>query len=88
MDEAFLVDWSKVITAPSSVAGPSATLKRAGIPVVNFCVTGAKSRPIDEYQGPVIPRSVWNAVPPGNTIASDVCTCVCVPTTAVTRPSR
>jgi hypothetical protein len=37
--------------------------------------------------GPVIPASVTAAVPPRNTRASFVCTCVCVPITAVTRPS-
>ena len=40
-----------------------------------------------ESCGPVIPASVIAAVPPGRTRASLVCTCVCVPTTAVTRPS-
>ena len=88
MADAFFVDGSKVMTAPSSVAGPSATEKRDGTPVRNFCLTGSKSRPMEENHGPVMPRSVWNAVPPGSTKASDVCTCVCVPTTAVTRPSR
>ena len=33
------------------------------------------------------PASVIAAVPPGSTRASFVCTCVCVPITAVTRPS-
>ena len=37
---------------------------------------------------PVIPASVMYAVPPGRTRASAVGTCVCVPITAVTRPSR
>jgi len=40
-----------------------------------------------ESCGPVIPASVMNAVPRGRTPASDVCTWVCVPTTAVTLPS-
>ncbi len=40
-----------------------------------------------ESCGPVMPASVMNAVPFGSTVASDVWTCVCVPTTAVTRPS-
>ena len=43
--------------------------------------------PITESCGPVMPTSVIAAVPPGWTRASDVCTCVCVPSTAVTRPS-
>ena len=34
-----------------------------------------------------MPASVMNAVPLGSTVASDVWTWVCVPTTAVTRPS-
>ena len=34
-----------------------------------------------------MPASVIAAVPPGCTRASLVCTCVCVPITAVTRPS-
>ena len=37
--------------------------------------------------GPVIPASLSAAVPPGRTRASFVCTCVCVPITAVTLPS-
>ena len=36
-----------------------------------------------------IPRSVWYAVPvPGRNCSSPVTTCVCVPTTTLTRPSR
>ena len=58
------------------------------MPVMNFLVTGFKSRPIDEMYGPVMPRSVMYAVPFGRIQASDVWTCVCVPTIAVTRPSR
>ena len=34
-----------------------------------------------------MPASVTAAVPPGRMRASFVCTCVCVPITAVTRPS-
>ena len=43
--------------------------------------------PITESCGPVMPASVIAAVPPGRTRASFVWTCVCVPITAVTRPS-
>ena len=43
--------------------------------------------PITESCGPVMPASVTAAVPPGSTRASFVCMCVCVPITAVTRPS-
>ena len=35
-----------------------------------------------------MPTSLRKAVPPGRMRASAVCTCVCVPITAVTRPSR
>ena len=35
-----------------------------------------------------MPRSVWYAVPLGRIRSSPVTTCVCVPTTALTRPSR
>ena len=57
MEEARRVFGSKSITAPSSVAGPSATPKREGIPVRNFLRTGLRSRPIDEMYGPHIPKS-------------------------------
>jgi hypothetical protein len=43
--------------------------------------------PITLACGPVMPASVIAAVPPGSTRASFVWTCVCVPITAVTRPS-
>ena len=51
---------------------------------------GSRARaltPITESCGPVMPTSVIAAVPPRWTRASEVCTCVCVPSTAVTRPS-
>ena len=44
--------------------------------------------PITDSRGPVMPTSVMYAVPPGSTRPSEVCTCVWVPKTAVTRPSR
>src|SRR5438874_1393467 len=50
-------------------------------------IARSASTPITESCGPVIPASVSAAVPPGCTRASFVCTCVCVPITAVTRPS-
>ena len=46
------------------------------------------STPMTESTGPVMPRSVMYAVPPGRTRSSAVCTWRCVPTTALTRPSR
>ena len=66
---------------------PSAGWKRTGIPVRNRWIARSASTPITESCGPVIPASVIAAVPPGWTRASAVCTCVCVPITAVTRPS-
>ena len=75
-------------SAPSmrtpSVAGSS----RTGQPVTNRLIAPSGSLPITESCGPVIPASVIAAVPPESTRASFVCTCVCVPITAVTRPSR
>jgi len=50
-------------------------------------IASSASTPITESCGPVIPASVMNAVPFGSTVASEVWTCVWVPTTAVTRPS-
>jgi len=50
-------------------------------------IASSASTPMTESCGPVIPASVIAAVPPGSTRASAVCTCVCVPITAVTRPS-
>src|SRR2546421_2169931 len=44
--------------------------------------------PITLSQGPHIPTSVMYAVPPRSTRSSAVCTCVCEPSTALTRPSR
>ena len=43
----------------------------------------ARSTPMTESCGPVMPTSVMYAVPCGSTRASAVGTCVCVPTTAV-----
>ena len=73
---------------PSITAGPAATVKNDGIPVLNFFMTGSISRPITDSAGPVMPRSVMYPVPLGNTFASDVCTCVCVPNSAEILPSR
>ena len=50
-------------------------------------MASSASTPITESCGPVMPASVMKAVPFGRTVASEVWTCVCVPTTAVTRPS-
>src|SRR5213596_130154 len=48
----------------------------------------SRSTPITPSVGPVSPRSVTYAVPPGSTRSSAVCTWRWVPTTALTRPSR
>ncbi len=66
----------------------SATVNRAGIPVRNFRITGSTSTPMIESRGPTMPASQTNAVPFGRMRWSAVGTCVCVPTTAETRPSR
>ena len=67
---------------------PFAASNLPGIPVKNRFSTSSVSTPITESYGPLIPTSVWYAVPPGNTRSSAVGMCVCVPSTAVTRPSR
>ena len=51
-------------------------------------MTSSFRTPITESHGPHMPTSVTKAVPPGSTRASAVCTCVCVPSTAETLPSR
>ena len=50
-------------------------------------IASSASTPITESCGPVMPASVMKAVPFARTRASEVWTCVWVPTTAVTRPS-
>ena len=74
-------------STPSIRTPPVATSKRTGIPVRMRCVASSALTPITESCGPVMPTSVIAAVPPGCTRASAVCTWVCVPITAVTRPS-
>src|SRR6188768_1203848 len=49
---------------------------------------GAISRPRQDSTGPHMPASQRKAVPPGKICSSAVCVWVCVPTTALTRPSR
>src|SRR5262249_23573803 len=68
---------------PSIRTSPSAGSNRIGIPVRILRIACAARTPITESCGPVIPASVIAAVPPGRTRASFVCTCVCVPITAV-----
>ncbi len=81
------VAGSHVTSAPSIRTPPSATSKRTGMPVRIRWVASSAFTPITESCGPVMPASVIAAVPPGSTRASEVWTCVCVPITAVTRPS-
>ena len=73
-------------SAPSIRTSPSATSSRSGNPVRNRRIGPAGLLPITESCGPVIPASVIAAVPPASTRASLVCTCVCVPSTAVALP--
>ena len=74
-------------SAPSIRTPPSAGSNRTGIPVRMRRIASSALTPITESCGPVMPASVIAAVPPGWTRASFVWTCVCVPITAVTRPS-
>ena len=64
------------------------TSKRVGSAFMNRGSTVFGSNPITLHTGPVMPRSVRYAVPPGRIRSSPVTTCVCVPATALTRPSR
>ncbi len=81
------VAGSHVTRAPSRRTPPDAVSNRTGIPVRIRRIARSDSTPITESCGPVMPTSVSAAVPPGSTRASAVWTCVCVPSTAVTRPS-
>ena len=67
---------------------PVAGSRRVGMPVTKRLIALCSSLPITESCGPVMPASVIAAVPPLSTRASLVWTWVCVPSTAVTRPSR
>ena len=74
-------------TAPWSFTSLRATSNRCGMAVRKRATTGTISRPRTLSCGPVKPASVRYAVPPGKICSSAVCTCVCVPTTPLTRPS-
>ena len=78
----------QLISTPISHGSSSEVSKRTGIIVSSDSIACSRLTPITPPRGPVIPTSVMYAVPPGSTRASAVGTCVCVPTTAVTRPSR
>src|SRR3990172_12440977 len=75
-------------TTPFKIVLPLPTERRYGILVKNLCMTSSTSSPITESTGPVIPMSVTYAVPLGKSPASIVPTCVWVPNTAVTLPSK
>ena len=66
---------------------PDAVSNRTGSPVRMRLIARSLCTPMTLLCGPVIPASLSAAVPPGRTRASFVCTCVCVPITAVTLPS-
>ncbi len=74
--------------APLSRTAPRATGNGAGRLVTNRVTIASISRPRMESTGPHMPASHRNAVPPGKICSSAVCVCVCVPTTALTWPSR
>ena len=75
-------------TTPFSRGLPVAGSNRDGIALRNRASDGSVSMPMIESCGPVMPASVRYAVPFGRIRSSAVCTCVCVPKTAVTLPSR
>ena len=82
------VEASTVMTTPFSRGSPVAVSNRAGNPVTKRAMIASFSMPITPSCGPVMPTSVRHAVPPARMRSSAVCTCVCVPITAVTMPSR
>src|SRR5439155_21913892 len=65
MSEARPVSGSIAITTPCSAAGPLAGSKRIGICVRKRCRMISRSTPMTPSVGPVMPRSVMLAVPPG-----------------------
>src|SRR5438093_1199584 len=83
------VSSSMTISTELKAAGPLSTgPKRFGSCVRNRSSTGSNCMPRTELTAPTMPRSVTYAVPFGSTRVSDVGTWVCVPTTALARPSR
>src|ERR671923_2941161 len=68
------VSESIAITAPCSAAGPFAGSKRTGIWLRKRCRMMSRSTPMTPSVGPVMPRSVMYAVPPGRIRSSAVCT--------------
>ena len=88
MDRALPVAVSISINTPFNVTRSVATPNRCGRYVMKRRRIGSISRPRMLSCGPVKPASHRKAVPPGKICSSAVCTCVWVPTTALTRPSR
>ena len=72
------VSVSMVKIQPSILQGPLADSYRRGGSPINLPMLCSGSIPSTEWTGPVMPRSVMYPVPFGRTVASEVCTCVCV----------
>src|SRR5207245_5319251 len=79
---------STSISAPCTSTGPDATSKRVGLWVRKRRRTCSIFTPRIEASGPHMPASVRYAVPAGRIDSSAVCTCVWLPMTADTLPSR
>lgn len=75
-------------TTPQNSVSPAASSKRTGIWVKNFSRIHSFFTPKIESFAPTMPTSVTKPVPADSTHASLVCTCVCVPNTALTRPIK
>src|ERR1043166_1789909 len=88
MRVALAVVSSTLTTTAFIRRSPEAGCSRSGISVRNRRSAAVRSMPITLSNPPVIPASHRNAVPLGRMRSSAVCTCVCVPTRADTRPSR
>ena len=82
------VAGSTSTTTPASRGSPLATSNALGTNVTVVASTRSMRRPRMLSYGPVMPTSLMNAVPPGRICSSAVGTCVCVPSTALTRPLR
>ena len=74
--------------SPLRRAVPAAGSNFDGMPLRNRASAASTDTPMIDSSGPVMPASVMQAVPLGSTRSSAVWTCVCVPITAVARPSR
>ncbi len=88
MRVALPVASSSVSSTAFKRRSPLAGVSRSGMSVRKRRNAAPRSMPITLSKPPVMPASVRHAVPPGRMRSSAVCTCVCVPITAETRPSR